>query len=510
MANQAKSADRRPQPPRGHRSQGISLMLVVVLLIIAILLGGVVGFLLSRRTDPKVHELQEAQDRITELENTLTLIGFSEDSDEPEDWIYDDGAPDNAAQDLSGGEADDGDDTVWTEDSLLSGMLKDDGDPVVVAEFDGGQLLSSEVIPEYNDQLTSLVFSGGNAEDISQSLLQSVLSYMVSDKIIAVKAQELGLMELTDADLAEIEQSAAINYAEQLEEYIAYTAERSAEEAGSDAEGGDSEPRDLRAEAARRLQEESGVTQESIASELKESWWMQKFFDYVVKDVSVDDEEIQTYYDELLADQKTAFPQYPESFEYAHLSGDAIAFRPEGYRAVRDILIPFADSADAARAVELTDRLEFGGNDAETWDQLEALYAPLDAKAQEVLEKLAAGQSFDSLMAEYGCSEELNTDKLRAEGFYITDSSFVNSAEFVEGSLLLDAPGDISTPLRSIYGVHLVQYIGDVPAGEVPLSEIRDEVRAEALELKQQEYYESQREAMLAQANVRYYPERLR
>ena len=103
MANQAKSADRRPQPPRGHRSQGISLMLVVVLLIIAILLGGVVGFLLSRRTDPKVHELQEAQDRITELENTLTLIGFSEDSDEPEDWIYDDGAPDNAAQDLSGG-----------------------------------------------------------------------------------------------------------------------------------------------------------------------------------------------------------------------------------------------------------------------------------------------------------------------------------------------------------------------------------------------------------------------
>ena len=510
MTNQTKNAARRPQPPRRRRQNGISLMLVVVLLIIAILLGGVVGFLLSRRADPKLHELQEAQDRITELENTLTLIGFSEDSDDPEDWIYDDGVPDDAAQDLSGDDDEDDDENVWTEDSLLSGMLKDDGDPVVVAEFDGGQLLSTEVIPEYNDQLTSQVFAGNSAEDVSQSLLQSVMSDMVSDKIIAVRAQSLGLTDLTDADLAEINKAAAANYADQLDEYIAYTEQnREEEEGGEPADAGEADAQALRDEAAKRLKEESGVTQESIASELKETWWMQKFYDYTVKDVTITDEEVQTYYDELLADQKIAFPQYPESFEYAHLNGDAVTYRPEGFRAVRDILIPFPDNATATRASELTDKLEFDSGDAEAREQLEALYAPLDATAQEVLEKLSAGQSFDSLMSEYGCSEDLNTDKLKTEGFYITDSSFVNSVEFVEGSLLLDTPGDISTPLRSVYGVHLVQYIGDVPAGEVPLEEIRDEVRAEALDLKRSEYYEAQREAMLEQANVRYYPERL-
>ena len=236
---------------------------------------------------------------------------------------------------------------------------------------------------------------------------------------------------------------------------------------------------------------------------------MQKYFDYVVKDVTVDDEEVRTYYDELLTDQKNVFPQYPEAFEFAHMNGDAVTFRPEGYRAVRDILIRFPDGATAAQASELTNRLEQNGGDEEARTRLEALYAPLEATAQEALEKLNAGQSFESLMKEYGCSDELDTDKLRAQGFYISDNSFVNSTEFVEGSLLLDQPGDISTPLRSLYGVHLVQYIGDVPAGQVPLEEAWDEVRAEALSLKQSEYYDQQRDAMLEQANVKYYPERL-
>ena len=79
------------------------MSLAIVLLIIAILMGGVVGFLISRRTDPTIHALQEANDRIMELGNTLTLIGFSED-DDPEAWQYgeDDGGGEDGAADLIG------------------------------------------------------------------------------------------------------------------------------------------------------------------------------------------------------------------------------------------------------------------------------------------------------------------------------------------------------------------------------------------------------------------------
>ena len=503
MANNTNHSAGRPQPARRRRRrQGVSVSLAIVLLIIAILMGGVVGFLISRRTDPTIHALQEANDRITELENTLTLIGFSEDTDDPEGWIYDDDAPEDDAGALSGSAADSGDDELWSEDSLLSGMLTDDGDPVVVAEFDGGQLLSSELIPEYNDQLTDQVFAGYSAEAVSDSLLQSVMDDMVSDRIIAARARELGLTELDEADLQQIGREAAEIYADQVAEYAAYIAEMGhgeGEEAPDEAH--------LRADAADYLEKESGVTLESVTEDLKEIWWMQKFFDHVVKDVTVSDEEVQTYYDELLADQQKAFAEYPEEFEFAHLNGDAIAWRPENYRAVRDILIPFGDDAD--EAADLMEQLELGTADESARARLDEICAPLEAAAGEALDKLNAGQSFESLMAEYGCSEELAEEPLRSEGFYLRDGSFVNSVEFVEGSLLLEQPGQISAPLRSVYGVHLAQYIGDVPAGQVPLEEIRDAVRAEALELKQSEYYEHQRQAMLEQANVKYYPDRL-
>lgn len=75
--------------------------------------------------------------------------------------------------------------------------------------------------------------------------------------------------------------------------------------------------------------------------------------------------------------------------------------------------------------------------------------------------------------------------------------------------MMLEQPGQVSSPLRSAFGVHLVQYIGDVTPGAVPLDEVRDAVAADALKQKQAEYYDQQRQELLAAANVKYYPERL-
>ena len=99
---------------------------------------------------------------------------------------------------------------------------------------------------------------------------------------------------------------------------------------------------------------------------------------------------------------------------------------------------------------------------------------------------------------------------LRNEGYYITAASFVNSLEYVEGSMMLEQPGQVSAPLRSPLGLHLVQYIGDVTPGQVPLADVRDAVAAEALKQKQTQYYEQQRDTLLDAAQVKYYPERLR
>ena len=431
----SRQASRRKKRRRG----GVPVMLVIILLIIALLMGALAGYVVARRTDTHVHALQAANERVTELENTLTLIGYPlEDGVDPEQWLYDSTANDSVLDDLTGGGWNDDVDDLWSDDSLLNGMLPEDITPVVVAEFDGGQLMSSEVIPEYNDQLTTQIFAGYSADEIAESTLNSVLSNMVSDKLIAARAAELGLAELTADDLAQIDAQAREAYEAQLTDYIAFVSSDATAEAAADS-----------------MAEETGVTLESITEGLKANWWLQKYYDYTVKDVTVSDAEVQAYYDALLAVQRQTYAAYPDEFEYAHLTGEPIVYHPEGYRAVRDILISFASESDAEIAASLMEQLELGGADESLQTQLDALYAPLEATAREAQEKLASGQSFSALMDEYGCDEALAREPLRSEGYYISDSSYVNSVEYIEGSMLLDQPGQVSSPLRSVFGVHL-------------------------------------------------------
>ena len=504
MANQSNPKLRLQVHKR--RKPGVSVLAMIALIIISLLMGGMVGFSVARKTDPSRIALSEANTRVMQLENILTAIGYSPEEDDPEEWLYERNGESNAIDELSGVFADDGEEPVsdlWSDASAFDGQLSLEGDPVVVAEFDGGQLMSDEVINEYNEQLTTQVFAGYNASQISDQLLSTVMSYLVTDKIVAAKADELGLRQLTDEDKAQIEKEAAENYEDLLDFYSAFV----------DDEG--KTPEEVRAATAEYMANDGGITPESLRTELTETWWAQKYFDYVVKDVAVTDEEVQAHYQELLEDQKADYAEYPEDFEYAHINEEIIVYQPEGYRAVRDILIAFEDEADSDTAADLMDQLDMldPATDAETIQdlqgQLDALFAPLEARAQEALDKLQTGTGFTELMDEYGCDELLSEEPLRSEGYYISSDSYINSVEYVEGSMMLETPGQISTPLRSAFGVHLVEYIGDVAAGEVPLDQVAEAVRAETLALKQSEYYETQREAMLEQANVKYYPERL-
>ena len=495
MANN-KSGENRANPRRRRRSEGVPLMLAIVLVIIALLMGGLAGYAVARKTNPYLHELQSTKDRVMELENTLTLIGYPVDEDvDPEQWLYDNNLEENALAELTGETWDEAtDEDVWSDESLLDGMLPEDGESVVVAEFDGGVLMSDEVVPAYNDQLTTAIFAGHDANEVAADTLNRVMEELAGDKIIAAQAKSLGLTELTEDDLKQIEAQASENFESQLHDYIAFVGE------------GD------RDEAVKQLAE-SGITLESITEQLKQNWWSQKFYDYTVKDVTVTDEEVQARYDALLAEQKADFDDTPEDFEYAHLTGGAIVYRPEDYRAVRDILIPFDSEEDAARASELLGQIDLIDEDAQALAdakaELDKLFAPVEKKAEEVQQKLADGAAFSDLMDEYGTSESLKNEPLRTEGYYITDASYVNSVEFVEGSMMLEQPGQVSAPLRSQYGVHLVEFIGELTPGQVPLEDVRDAVAADALKHKQAEYYDQQRKDLLEQAHVKYYPEKL-
>lgn len=501
MANEVKQSKKKRQ-----RATGVPTLLVIVLLVLALAMGGLGGFVIARHTAPVNDELEKANERIIELENTLNLIGFPMDED-PEEWVFDDSPEDeNVADELSGKAADGSSDdlsNLWDDDSLINGTLDENTEPVVVAEFDGGQLLSTEVIPEFNDQLTTQIFAGYSASEVADSVLQTVLTYKAAEKLIAIRAQAEGMDQISDEDRAQIAAQAQKVYDDQLEYYTAFVAEPGM-------------PQDeIKAAAEKYMREEENITLQSITDEITADWPTEKYYQEIVKDVTVSEAEVEQFYKEQLAIQRENYTQYPEEFEFAHTDGLVILYRPEGYRAVRDILIPFQSDEDEIKAAELEDQISQLDpiGDAQRIQELEAeldpLYAPLEVTAQEIAERLQAGEDFLKLADEYGKDEMMETDPVRTEGYYISENSFLFSNEFIQGSMILDRPGQVSSPLRSASGLHLVQYLSDVTPGDVPLEEVHDAIEAQALQVRQRAYYDERTAAMLEEANVQYYPERL-
>ena len=103
----------------------------------------------------------------------------------------------------------------------------------------------------------------------------------------------------------------------------------------------------------------------------------------------------------------------------------------------------------------------------------------------------------------------MRDENLRASGYYVSADSLLWPGEIVSAAMALEAPMDISGAIRTGDGVVILQYLGEVEAGAVPLADVRDAIEADALEEARYAAYEAQVNAWLEEADVKYYPERM-
>ena len=501
--NEVKKRNEGGAPVRRRRRRGVPGALVALLLAIALFFGGLMGFVVANRTNTYREQLVEAEGRITELENLLTMMGFSEGVSDPDDFVFDDSGSTDELSDLSGSAVGSAS-VLWDEDGLAGGLLAQEGEPVVVAEFKGGELLSSEVIDPYNDQLATEAFGFGNASESSGDTLQAVMETLVADKICYQKAEELGLTALNDADHAAIRESMQEYYDEQKDFYWDSV----------DTSGMTAEEADAAVEAY--LKDDIGVTLDDLIAEETEGYWRAKLFDEVTKAVTAAPEEVQASYDAMLEDQRTRFVDYPEDYEFAIMAGETIAYNLEGYRYVKHIMLTFDDPAVATEVEDLYYQISELDPEADfeqitaLQEQLNAHYADLDAQAETVLAELNAGADFDALIEKYGEDEAVNYEPVKSVGYTVSANSFNQfSTEFIEGCMMLENIGDVSVPVHSVGGVHIIKYVGDVVPGPVSIDSIRSTLEAEVLADKQESSYVEQEAQWIVDANVRYYPERL-
>lgn len=472
-----------PKQPRKktkkRKKRGMPLRLAALLMIITMLFGIVVGYAVGRATGAA--RLSAAQKRIDELARYTEESGRSQI-----DVFTDNLSAENreALADLAGLNVPAGDNNIFLGGDSFDGISESaETDPVVVAEFNGGTLMSDEVSRRYNAELTGYVFSGYTEDEVAGDLLNRVMQEMVMERVMQLQAEKLGLYELTGADMQDIEAAAQAEYAERIEQYASFVYV----DGMTDAQTGDA--------AAAFLLEAEGVSLESIRAGLEKTWWQKKLCDSVTVNVQPDSSAILAAYNEKLSEQKERFSASPAAFEAAQAEGEVILYNLAGYRAVKPLVLRPDDPAVL--------------RDAATPEELDAAYAPLEERAQEILGWIASGDSFDYLLSHYGQDEGMKTVHLKDMGYYVSASSTRWDETVIQAAMALAAPGDISAPIRGGDGLYILQYAGNVPGGEVDMAKVYDAVIADAITADRNAAFEAQKEAWLAEADVKYYPERM-
>ena len=249
---------------------------------------------------------------------------------------------------------------------------------------------------------------------------------------------------------------------------------------------------------------------------------------FVTKDVVVTDEAVQAKYDENVARDQQKYENDVNGYEQqvqmynSQYASELPYYHPAGYRYIKHILLAVDDTLKNAY-VDMNARLEeqmdaeteaADATEAPAADATEApatdtpdpaltpeptqtpvtqadvdaakaaILASVQTKIDEIAQKVAAGADFDALIAEYAVKADGSaTDPGMTSGTYpngyevaLASTTFV--PEFVAAAFSVDAIGDVSAPFVSDFGVHIVKYISDVPAGPVELTDkLKDSIR---------------------------------
>lgn len=428
-------------------------------------------------------------------------------------------------------------------------------DTDVLATVNGTELTWADVAPVYD----SLVSSYGNYYDLTDSanveLFRAVaMQNKINEVIMQAKIAELGIA-LTDEEAAAAEEDAQSDWDNAISSYISQQHSDLTDESSQ-------EDKDAANAEAVQYFNDLGYSPESLKENYKQYALYDKLEATIVQDVTVTDEEVEALYQELVESDRAlyendiaAYVDYNNYVDqmamYAMYYGtdssmDYAWYRPAGFRAVKHILLPVdaelmqtyqdlqarleeqvesetegdeESAAAAAAAAEETADAEATAEPTEepvTQEQVDeakaAILASIADKIDEIYAKIEEGVDFDELIAEYGVNEDgtasdpgMTSEPYKTSGYEVSSASTNYVAPFVEAAFSVDNVGDVSAPYISSYGVHIVKYIADIPAGPIEMTEAQREAkRTELLTSKQNELYTATMDQWNQEADITY------
>ena len=193
--------------------------------------------------------------------------------------------------------------------------------------------------------------------------------------------------------------------------------------------------------------------------------------------------------DKELAADKEAYEKDPAQYNtdesyYSYYGNLKPLVAPAGLYYVKHILIKNAENADE--------------------DKKDRDYKAL---AQEVLDKVNAGEDFEALMKEY--NEDPGMDS-KPDG-YIVGETFENVYDeaFQKAAAALKKEGDVSGLVEGTYGIHIIKRYKDVSTDVVPLEDVKDDIKNLIMSEKKDEMYDQLMEQWKSELDVVTYDKRV-
>ena len=377
-----------------------------------------------------------------------------------------------------------------------------------------GETVTYAKMQEIYDNLYYQYTSQGYDLTGQESTLQSIaLEYAVQDTLFRQKAVELKIDQFTAEEVDGFKAEAQTTWDGYLTQQAAnyLTSESPTDEEKANAR-----------KQAEDYMAQMGYTSDKAIEELVASYKDQKIqermIDLLTKDdPAYTDEEVQTEYQARVDADKTSYANDVGTYEYAtQYSGQQAWYIPEGMRGISHILLTVdstlmdnykaiqaqleeqnddteevaepADGSAADATAEPTAEVAATPDPAATATPAPVTEADLEAAKQAILDSVkdkteaiktryAAGEDFAALIAEFGTDPGMTTEPAKTDGYSVHKDSILYDPTFVSAAFApeMQKVGDISLPVVSSFGVHVLHYTRDIPGGPVALT---DELKA--------------------------------
>ena len=359
-----------------------------------------------------------------------------------------------------------------------------------------------------------------NVKVINQIALDYAIQYALMDQ----KAAEWGLDQFTDEEMETLKATNSESWNSLVDSYVSYYGNLTDEST-------DEEKLAAKTSALAAL-EAMGYTEEVMMQSTIEEEVYNRVRDKMIEGVEVTDDEIQTAFDEQVESDKASYEGNVAYYEYlTQYYGYTSYYIPEGYRGVTQILLTVDDDLlqtyqDLAAKLEEQEEAEDTSSsdtteeatatDTDTTEETPVTQADVDAAydaiiasvqptIDEINQKLADGAAFSDLIAEYGSDPGMQSEPYASEGYSVHQDSVIWDSAFVKAAFSVENVGDVSEPVLGSYGVYIVYYLRDVPAGAVELTDdIKETLKSSLLSTKENEAFSSTMNAWRSVSTIEY------